>query len=141
MARIRIETPEKYIFSTTIAVRISDINLARHVSWNAMFGIIDEASVQFWASLAYLDEKPGTTSHITVDAGVNYKKQAFYGQTLKVEIGPHDFSSKGFDLVFRVTDAASGEEIAIAKAGILCYDYESQKVIQIPEALMKKLVD
>jgi len=56
-----------------------------------------------------------------------------------VEIAANDFSSKGFDLVFRVTEVNSGTEIARAKTGILCYDYQQQKVIQIPEKLRNKL--
>ena len=139
MPRIKIDLPQKYIFSTTIPVRISDVNSAAHVSWNAMFTIMDEAGVQFWKYVKY--PEPGNTriSRITVDAGINYKKQAFHGQTLKVEIGANDIASKSFDLIFRITDIATGDEIAIAKAGILCYDYDQQKVIAVPEKLLSKI--
>ncbi len=139
MARIEINLPGNFIFSTNIPVRISDINRGGHVSWDSMFRILDEASVQFWNIIEPPDTEGGKVSHITVDAGINYKRQAFHGQTLKVEIGTNDFSSKGFDLIFRVTETAGGVEIARAKAGILCYDYQTQKVIPIPEKLRNKL--
>ena len=138
MARIEISLPGKFAFSTNIPVRISDTNRAGHVGWDSMLRILDEASIQFWSSLDE-PETEGMISHITVDAGINYKRQAYHGQTLRVEIAAQEFSSKGFDLVFRVTDAANGNEIARAKAGILCYDYQTEKVVPIPEELRNKL--
>ena len=139
MARIIVNLPEKFIFSTDIPVRISDNNQAGHVSWDSMFGILNEAYVQFWNNLNLPEKEGEKISRITVDAGINYKKQAYHGQTLKVEIGVAEMSSKGFDLVFKVTDAASGAEIARAKEGVLCYDYHAQKVVTIPDELREKL--
>ncbi|MBI2849547.1 MAG: thioesterase family protein [Chloroflexi bacterium] len=139
MARIEISLPSKFIFSTDIPIRISDINRGGHLSWDSMFRLLDEASVQFWSSLDSPGSEDERISHITVDAGINYKRQAFHGQTLRVEIAADEFTNKGFDLVFRVTEVVSGSEIARAKAGILCYDYEKQKVISIPEELRSKL--
>lgn len=139
MARIEIGLPDRFIFSTNVPVRISDTNRAGHVGWDSMFRILDEAGVQFWNSLGSPENEGEKIPRITVDSGINYRKQAYHGQTLKVEIGTADFSSKGFDLVFRVTDVASGAEIARAKAGILCYDYQQQKVVPIPEELRNKL--
>ena len=140
MARIEISLPGKFAFSTNIPIRISDINRGGHLSWDSMFRILDEASVQFWSSLDYPEKEDEGISRITVDAGINYKRQAFHGQTLRVEIGTNEFTSKGFDLIFRVTEVDSGAEIARAKAGILCYDYQTQKVIPIPEKLKDKLL-
>ena len=139
MARIEISLPGEFVFSTNIPIRISDMNRRGHLSWDSMFRILDEASVQFWSSMDDAETGGEKISRITVDAGINYRRQAFHGQTLKVEIAANDFSSKGFDLVFRVTEVNSGTEIARAKTGILCYDYQQQKVIQIPEKLRNKL--
>jgi 4-hydroxybenzoyl-CoA thioesterase len=138
MARIVINLPEKFIFSTNIPVRIGDTNSAGHVSWASMFLILDEAYVQFWNTLNSPEKAGERMSRITVDAGINYKKQAYHGQTLKIEVGTADMSSKGFDVVFKVTDAANGAEVARAKQGVLCYDYRDQKVVSIPDELRKK---
>ena len=140
MARIEIRLPNKFAFSTNVPIRISDINRGGHLSWDSMFRILDEASVQFWSSLGYSDKEDNGISRITVDAGINYKRQAYHGQTLKVEIAATEFTSKGFDIVFRVTDVDSGAEIASAKAGVLCYDYLKQKVVPMPEELRNKLL-
>ena len=140
MTRIEISLPNMFVFSTNIPIRVSDINRGGHLGWDSMFRILDKASVQFWSSLDYPEAEDERISRITVDAGINYKRQAFHGQTLRVEIGTNEFTNKGFDLVFRVTEMDSGAEIARAKAGILCYDYQKQKVIPIPEKLRDKLL-
>ncbi|MEE8413518.1 MAG: thioesterase family protein [Dehalococcoidales bacterium] len=139
MARIEIKLPGKFNFSTTIPIRISDINQGGHLSWDSMFRILDEASIQFWSSLDYPEMEGDRVSRITVDAGINYKRQAYHGQTLRVEIAASEFTDKSFDLVFRVTEVDSGDEIARAKTGVLCYDYQNEKVMPIPEELRNKL--
>ena len=78
-------------------------------------------------------------SRITVDAGINYKRQAYHGQTLRVEIAANEITDKGLDLVYRVTEVDSGAEIAWAKTDILCYDYQKRKVAPIPEELRNRL--
>jgi acyl-CoA thioester hydrolase len=139
VARIKIELPERFGFSADIPVRIADINRGGHVSWNSMFGILEEANVAFWKSLDAWEMDGEKVSRITVDAGINYKRQAFHGQTLRVEITAADLTEKGFDLIYRVTDAEEGTEIARAKVGMLCFDYDKQKIISIPEKLRARL--
>ena len=140
MARIEISLPSKFTFSTSIPIRISDINQGGHLSWDSMFRILDEASIQFWGSLENPEMEDESISRITVDAGINYKQQAYHGQTLRVEIAANEFTDKSFDLVFRVTETDNGTEIARAKTGVLCYDYQKQKVTPIPEELRNKLL-
>jgi acyl-CoA thioester hydrolase len=139
MPRIKIDLPENFGFSTNIPVRISDVNCAGHVGWNYMFSILEEANVRFWKSLNLWQNPGEKVPRITVDAGINYKKQSFHGQTLKVEMAVTEMTVKGFNLVYRVSDAENGDEIARAKAGLLCYDYDNQKVVPIPDNLKLKL--
>ena len=139
MSRIIINIPDTFIFSTKIPIRVSDINRHEHVGWDSFFRIISEANVQFWNSLDYSEPKGGKTSRIMVEAGINYKKQAYYGQTLIVEIAVAEVTERGFSLVYKVTNMDDGIEIARAKTGFLCFDYHGQKVIPIPEELRNKL--
>ncbi len=140
MARIKVTLPDKYAFSVDIPIRIGDINPGGHLSWDAMFNILDEAHVRFWNSLNLTEIEGRGISRIMADAGINYKRQAYHGQTLRVEIGIAELTARSFDLVYRVTDADNGDEIARAKTGFLCYDYRKQKVVPVPEELKSKLV-
>ncbi|UCD08449.1 MAG: acyl-CoA thioesterase [Dehalococcoidales bacterium] len=139
MARIKIILPDNYIFSTEIPVRSTDINRGGHMGWNHMFNILDEARIQFWGSIDYSETENARVSNIMADAGINYKKQVFYGQTLRVEMAAAEFTERGFDLVFRVSDAETGEEVARAKTGMLCFDYQEQKITRVPDDFRKRL--
>ncbi len=139
MARIEISLPNEYAFSTNIPIRISDINRGGHMGWDAMFTILDEARFQFLINLDYPEGEGKEIPHIMVDAGIIYKRQAYHGQTLSVEIAITELNDKGFDLVYKVSEANSGTEIARAKTGILYFDYRKQKVASIPDELRNKL--
>ncbi len=139
MARIKINLPDKFIFSTDIPVRSTDINRGGHMGWNYMFDILDEARVRFWNSIGYSETANERVSNIMADAGINYKRQVFYGQTLRVEMAAADFTDRSFDLVFRISDAESGEEVARAKTGMLCFDYKEQKITRVPDDFRKRL--
>jgi acyl-CoA thioester hydrolase len=140
MARIKINLPENYIFSTDISVRSTDINRGGHMGWNSMFNILDEARIQFWNSIGYSETENARVSNIMADAGINYKRQVFYGQTLRVEMAADEFTDRGFDLVFRISDSESGEEVARAKTGMLCFDYKEQKITRVPDDFKKRLL-
>lgn len=141
MGRIVIDLPGKYTFSTNIPIRISDVNQGGHLSWDSMFRIIDEAHIQFWKSIGYAERGSKGISRIMVDAGIIYKRQAYHGQTLRLEIAVTELTDRGFDLVYRVTEVNSGDEIARAKTSFLCYDYQKKKVVSVPEELRVKFLE
>src|SRR3990172_3723006 len=108
MARIRIDLPEKFIFTTEMPIRISDINRGKHLGHDRVLPLMEEARVQLYKSLGLDEDNMNGASVITVDAGIIYRKQGFYGQTLRVEVAVTDFSNKGCDMVFRISNAATG---------------------------------
>ena len=139
MARIEIASPERYVYSTDIPIRIGDINRGRHLAHDAVLSIMEEARVRFMRSIGYPEENVGGVSFITVDAGIMYKKQGFYGQTLRIEIAATDLSRKGCDIIYRISNAETGEEMVRAKTGMLFYNYREQKVAAMPEEFRKKI--
>jgi 4-hydroxybenzoyl-CoA thioesterase len=139
MARIQIELPEKFLYSTDRSIRIEEINRARHLAHDKVLTIAEEARDRFLEYLGYKDRNIDGASFIVVDAGIIYKKQGFYGQTLKIEIAITDLSSKGCDIIFKISNAETGEEMIRAKTGMLFYDYRTQKVVVVPESFRKKV--
>ena len=138
MARIEIAAPAAYVFTTDIPIRIGDINRGRHLAHDAALSIMEEARVRFLRSLGYADESIDGASFIVVDAGIIYKKQGSYGQTLRVDIALADFSRKGCDIIFRISDAESGEEMVRGKTGVLFFNYRDQKVVAVPESFRQR---
>ncbi|HSW58056.1 MAG TPA: thioesterase family protein [Dehalococcoidales bacterium] len=142
MARLKIELPASFCFSTRIPIRIGDINRAWHLSHVNMVAILEEARAQYMVKQGFSDEVNNTQRQIGFilgDIAVVFKRQGYYGQILEVEIAAVDFEDKGFDLIYRVRELASGKELARAKTGVLIFDYKTQKVIKITDELKDKL--
>ena len=139
MARIEIAPPKEYVYSTDIPIRITDINRGRHLAHDAVLSIMEEARVRFMRSIGYPEENMDGESFITVDAGIIYKRQGFYGQTLRIEIAVTDFSRKGCDIVYKISNAETGEEMVRAKTGMLFFNYREQKVAPVPDEFRKKI--
>ncbi len=140
MARIEINLPNGFVFSTSIPIRIGDINRGSHVGYVNLLSILEEARAQFFVSRGSADlvNIERGIGFIVGDVGIIYKKQIRYGQSIKVEITPADFKEKSFDLVYRISDAESGTEIIRAKTGLLLFDYEKQKVLRVTEEIKNK---
>ena len=138
MARLEITLPDKFVFSTEIPIRIGDINHAGHLGHESFLVIIEEARARLLQKFGYLTIIGGIGFIIT-DVSVMYLKQGSYGQTLKVEIAIIDFTTKGFDMIYKITDADTELELARAKTGHLCYDRQQQKTVPIPQDFRKKL--
>ena len=139
MSRIEIKLPEKFIFSMDIPVRISDTNRGGHIAFNQVLSFAEEARVPFLESIGYPEQNVSGIAYIFADVGVIYKKQGFYKQTLRVEVGIGDLSEKGCDLIFKISNSETGEEMYRVKIGMLFFDYRQQKVIAVPDEFKRKV--
>ncbi len=133
MARIRLELPEKFVFSTEIPVRISDINYGGHLGNDAVLALAHEARLRFLVAAGFSEMNIGGRGLILSDAAVVYKSEAFYGDLLRIEIALDDPNRYGCDLLYRLTQAEGGREVARAKTGIVFMDYEKRKVARMPD--------
>lgn len=133
MPRIKIELPEKFIFSTEIPLRISDINYGGHLGNDAVLSIFQETRIRFLNQFGYSEINIEGSSIIMIDAAVQYKSQGFYGDILKVELTVDDLQKIGCDFVYRASNKATGKEVARGKTGITFYDYKNNKLSHIPE--------
>lgn len=138
MSRIKIDLPEKYAFSTEIKVRVSDINYGGHLSNDAVLSILHDARLQYLQSLGYSELAFGSSSLIMADVAVEYKGEGFLGDTLLVQLTPADFNKYGFDLLYRVTNQ-NQKPVAYAKTGMLCFNYDSRKVMSVPAEVRTKM--
>jgi len=141
MARIKLVLPEQFTFTTTIPVRITDLNYGGHLGNDAVLSLIHEARVQYLKSMDFSELHFDTASLIMSDAGIEFKSEAFYGDVLKAQVTAGEFSRVGFDLYYRFTKQNEGQEIvvALAKTGMICFDYKARKVVPVPEAALQKL--
>ena len=131
MARIKINLPSSYIFSTTIPVRITDLNYGNHLANDKVLSLIHEARVQFLNHFGWSEMDLGGVGIIMADVAIEYKNQAFYNDQLTINIAAGDFSRVSFDLFYEVT--CDEKLIAKVKTGIVTFNYQLNKVVEIPE--------
>ncbi|MBP9104309.1 MAG: thioesterase family protein [Chitinophagaceae bacterium] len=141
MARIKIALPEQFSFSCQIAVRITDINYGGHVGNDTILTIVHEARMQFLNSLGFTEMNFGGIGMIMADAAIEFKNELFYGETVITSVVVTDISKIGFDLIYKLEKEKEGNKkiIAIAKTGMICYDYSVKKITAIPEVALKKI--
>ncbi|GAA4326836.1 thioesterase family protein [Flaviaesturariibacter amylovorans] len=134
MARIKLTLPETLPFSTNIPVRITDLNYGNHLGNHALLGLVHEARVQYLATLGATELSFFGAALIMSDAAIEYKSEAFYGDVLCFEIGAAEWGRVGFELYYRVTKDGGKTVVALAKTGMICFDYDARKVTSVPDA-------
>lgn len=137
MARIKIDLPEKFHFSAKIPIRITDLNYGGHVGNDTVLSLIHEARVQFLKHHAYEELDIEGTSLIMSDAGIEFKAELFYGDTVTAFVSAANFTRIGFDLFYKLMRHDS--VVAAAKTGMICYNYDKRKVISLPPRVKEKL--
>lgn len=87
MHKIKLKFEGEVMFSTTMAVRVSDINYGGHVGNDRFVSIIHEARVRWLNSIGYKSELDiDGLGLIQKDLAVDYKKEVKYGQDLTINL-------------------------------------------------------
>lgn len=139
MARITLTLPPTFSFSTKIQIRITDINYGNHLGNDAVLSLIHEARMQFLQSAGYSELDLAGVGLIMADVAIEFKAEAFYGETLTAYITAGDFSRVGFDLFYKLVKEDAKTVVALAKTGMVCFDYEKRKVTAVPPEVQQKL--
>lgn len=140
MARIRIDMPENYLFSTEVPVRISDINYGGHLGNDSVLSIIHEARVRFLKHYHYTEMEIEGASMIMSDTAIVYKAEGFYGDSIQVDVAVGDFNKFGCDIYYLLTNKKTAVEMVHAKTGVVFFDYEARKVRPIPDAFRTQML-
>lgn len=141
MARIRIELPEHFSFSTELDVYASHINDAGHLDNAQMHTLVSEARQRYFKSLGYTQLDVEGLGTVITDAAIQYLAEAFHGDTLVIEMRPEDFNKYGCDLVYRVRDKASEREIARGKIGLVFFDYAQRRIAPTPAGFLRRIAN
>jgi acyl-CoA thioesterase FadM len=143
MNRIKISLPTSFSFSTTIQVRITDLNYGAHVGNDAVLSILHEARAQFLASRGCSEIDVCGIGLIMADVAIEYKKELKYPDSLIISVKAQDFDKMGFDLFYCI-ERIDGDEKKVAvkaKTGMILFDYSLGKKGEMTENIIKKLTE
>jgi len=140
MARIKIDLPEKFSFTVSIPVRITDVNYGGHVGNDTVLSLIHEARMQFLRSYGYRELEFEGIGMIMADVGIEFKAELFYGDVVIASVAIGEVGKVSFDIYYKL-EKEEGKKVlvAIAKTGMVCYDYEKKKIVAIPDNAIRRL--
>jgi acyl-CoA thioester hydrolase len=142
MARIKIDLPENFSYSTNIPIRITDLNFGGHVGNDTILSIIHEARAKFIDHFGYNELNFWGVGTIQSDVAIEYKDQIFYGDEIIASVAVGEITKVAFDLFYKLEKrSVEGKlsPVAFAKTWMVCYDYEQKKVMAIPGEAIKKI--
>jgi len=138
MPKIKINLPDKFLFSTEMDVRVDDINYAGHLGNDSVLTLVHEARIRFFKSLGFTEKDAGGHGIIMSDAAIAFRSEGFHGDKLTVQIGIGNFEKYRFELFYLFTQKDTGKEVARVSTGIVFFDYQNRKICKMPEAFANK---
>ena len=132
MARIKLPLPQRVDFETNLTLRVYDMNYGGHMGNDSVLSIVHEARVRFLQSLSLKERDFYGVSLLMADSAVVYKKEAFYGNLLTIQLCVSEFYNYGFEILYLIKDAESELEVARVKTGLVCYSHVEKKIMTLP---------
>ena len=141
MERISIQLPQNFYFTSTIQIRITDLNYGGHVGNDSFLSIIHEARVRYLQYHGYSELDVEGATLIMSDVAIEFKKELHYGDEVIVSVEANGFDKYGFDLFYLLEIVKNEEKMCVAKAktGMLCFNYQSKKIATLPANAFTKL--
>jgi acyl-CoA thioester hydrolase len=142
MSRVKLQVPENKIITITIPVRITDINYGNHLGNDAFVSIIHEARMQWLHQYGFTELNIEGTGLILADLVVEFKNESFYGDNIDVTITVGEISKVSFELYYHLQAQRNNEPVilALAKTGMVCYDYSAKKITAVTEKIKELLI-
>ncbi|MDO6390516.1 thioesterase family protein [Pontibacter sp. BT731] len=138
MPRIKVAIPAHVSFEAAIPVRITDLNYGAHLGNDALLSILHEARLQLLKHFGYTELDLGGASLIMADVAIEYKGEGFYGDVLTLRLAFDDVHKYGFDITYHVLNQ-NGKEVARAKTGMLCFNYQERKLMALPDEVKARI--
>ncbi|HEY4205221.1 MAG TPA: thioesterase family protein [Puia sp.] len=142
MPKTKIALPQHFTFTTEIPIRVTDLNYGGHVGNDSVLSIIHEIRMQFLLHHGYTELNLAGTGMIMADVAIEFKSEVFYGDTIRASVAAAEFSRVGFDLYYKLEKNA-GEKwipVAVARTGMVCYNYAQKKIASVPKEVCTRLL-
>lgn len=142
MERIKVNMPSAFNFSTTLKIRITDVNYGGHVGNDSFLSLIHEARQQFLNHFGYSELRVENSALIMADAAIEFKKELNYADEVLISVVADGFDKYGFDIYYKLEIIPEDQNPVLsgkAKTGMLCYDYQNKKLMPVPEKFKSAL--
>jgi len=138
VARVKLDLPDSFTFTTELDVRVSDINYGNHVGNDRMVSLLHEARLRFLRKHDFGEFNIAGLGIMVTDVVVSFLAESFVGEVLTIHVGLTDFNKYGCDVIYRIENHEQDKVVAQAKTGIVFFDYDERKIARIPKVFLQR---
>ncbi|MGY0399726.1 MAG: acyl-CoA thioesterase [Ostreibacterium sp.] len=128
------------MFTTTLMITIEHINYGRHLAHDRLITLMHEVRLRFFEKLGQSEMNFYGIGLILKSITVNYRQEAFRGQTLTFTISIGEISKSSFTLDYEITNE-QGRNIADATITLVGFDYGKHQIIRLSALGHQALTD
>ncbi len=131
--RVKLQLPNTIHHTSTLQIRISDLNYGNHVGNDNVVSMLHEARIQLLQHYNYTELNIHGLGLIMADIMVAYKHQMYYGDVVTIHTYITDLTVQAFNIYYKMLLPNKQNTIAIeAKTGMVFFDYTSNKIAKMP---------
>ena len=119
-------------FSTTLEVRWRDLDPMGHVNNAVYFSYLEQARVHYLRELGVVSAAPSGIGFILADASCQFKSPLELGERVTIHARVSRMHNSSFVFEYRA-EGEDGRLVATARTVQVCYDYQAQQPIPIPD--------
>lgn len=139
MPRVKVTMPDQFLFTMQHSVGISELNFARHLNNVAMVQILQEARLQFLASMGFTEANIYGLGMVVTSLAVDYRSESFANDLLIIDVGVQRFNRYGCDICYQITNTALECVVCNARTGVVFFDFDKHQMALIPKVFRDKL--
>ncbi len=133
MERVRIQLPEKTLYTHHFTITSEDINAADHMGNERILVHANAVRIAFYKHFNLIEgDYENGHGVIVANHTVNYKSEGFLKDEIACEVGINQLTECSFDLVFHFIKN-NEKTLALLRTGCIYYDYNERKIRHLPE--------
>ena len=130
MAKPKNIQKSDFKFFIELDVRWADMDCIGHVNNATFLTYVETARIKLIEKLGFTDV-PIIMASIKID----YVNQLKYPSTMEIGQKISRLGNSSFDILTGIYNKDSGELITVSTTTLVCFDYETQKTITIPQKI------
>lgn len=132
-------TDDLFRFSTTLEVRWRDVDALGHVNNAVYFTYLEQARFHYLRQLGLVPPDPAGIGFILAEASCRFKSPLGLGERVTIYVRVSELRNSSFIFEYRI-EGADERVAATARSAQVCYDYQNQRPIPVPDAWREAIV-
>ena len=131
--------PNNKIYTADIEVRFRDLDAMGHVNNSVYFTYFEQGRIHFARQIFKMYE-PSQFTFIMAYISCDFLKPVKLSSRVILHMWVKNIGTKSFDYGYKLVDRADESIVYAAGESVqVCYDYQTEKSIQVPETMRAKL--